>query len=55
MASSRRHEFQDWVKAAQFATKVDLAEAKAEIIKWTIDSMFAAVGMFAVIIRIMTP
>lgn len=41
--------------SAQLATKVDLAEAKAEIIKWTIGSMFAAVGMFAVIVKVMTP
>ena len=35
--------------AAQLATKVDLAEAKVEIIKWTIGSMLAAVGLFATI------
>lgn len=39
--------------SAQLATNVYLAEAKAEIIKWTIGTMFAAVGMFAVITKLM--
>jgi len=38
--------------SAQLATKGDLAEAKVEIIKWTIGSMLAAVGLFATIIKI---
>ncbi len=38
--------------AAQLATKVDLAEAKVEIIKWTIGSMLAAVGLFATITKL---
>lgn len=33
--------------AAQRATKVGLADAKVEIIKWTIGSMLAAAGLFA--------
>ena len=36
----------------QLATKADLADAKVEIIKWTIGSMFAAVGLFAAIVKI---
>ena len=34
------------------ANKADIAEAKFEIIKWTIGGMFAAVGLFATIIKI---
>lgn len=33
----------------------ELAEAKAEIIKWSIGAMFAAVGMFAAIVKLMGP
>ena len=38
--------------AAQLATKSDLADAKVEIIKWTIGSMLAAVGLFATITKL---
>lgn len=45
--------------ADQLATRGDIetvrreiAEAKTEIIKWTIGAMFAAVGMFAAIVKI---
>ena len=38
--------------AAQLATKSDLADAKLEIIKWTIGSMLAAVGLFATITKL---
>jgi len=38
--------------ATQLATKSDLAEAKVEIIKWTIGSMIAAVGLFATITKL---
>ena len=38
--------------AAQLVTKSDLAEAKIEIIKWSIGTMFAAVGLFATIIKL---
>jgi hypothetical protein len=38
--------------SAQLATKSDLAEAKVEIIKWTIGSMLAAVGLFATITKL---
>ena len=38
--------------AQQLATKGDLSEAKAEIIKWTIGSMFVAVGLFAGIAKL---
>ena len=38
--------------ATQLATKSDLAEAKVEIIKWTIGSMIAAVGLFAMITKL---
>ena len=40
--------------AAQLATKTDLAEAKAEIIKWSIGAMFGAVALFATITKIWT-
>ena len=40
------------LNAQQLATKCDLSEAKAEIIKWTIGSMFAAVGLFAGIAKL---
>lgn len=33
----------------------DLAEAKAEIIKWSVGAMFAAVGLFAAIVKIFPP
>jgi hypothetical protein len=39
--------------AGQLSTKSDLAEAKVEIIKWTIASMFAAVGLFAAIVKLL--
>jgi len=32
--------------------KADLAEAKTEIIKWTIGSMLAAVGLFATLTKL---
>jgi hypothetical protein len=38
--------------STQLATKSDLAEAKVEIIKWTIGSMMAAVGLFATITKL---
>lgn len=38
--------------SAQLATKADLAEAKVEIIKWTIGSMLASVGLFATITKL---
>lgn len=38
--------------AAQLVTKNDLAEAKLEIIKWSIGTMFAAVGLFATITKL---
>lgn len=40
------------VHATQLATRADLAEAKVEIIKWTIGSMLAAVGLFATITKL---
>lgn len=39
--------------ASQLCTKSDLADAKVEIIKWTIGSMFAAVGLFAAIVKLL--
>lgn len=36
----------------QLATRSDLAEAKTEIIKWTVGTMFAAVALFATITRL---
>ena len=36
----------------QLATRSDLAEAKIEIIKWTVGTMFAAVALFATITRL---
>lgn len=38
--------------ATQLTTKSDLAEAKIEIIKWTVGTMFAAVGLFAAITKL---
>ena len=38
--------------AAQLVTKSDLGEAKVEIIKWCIGSMFTAVALFAAITKI---
>ena len=32
--------------------KISIAEAKAEIIKWSIGAMFAAVGVFATITKL---
>lgn len=40
------------VHAQQLATKSDVAEAKVEIIKWTIGSMLAAVGLFATVSKL---
>lgn len=39
--------------AEQLTTKADLAEAKTEIIKWTVGTMFAAVGLFAAIVKLL--
>jgi len=36
----------------QLATRSDLAEAKTEIIKWTVGTMFAAVALFATITKL---
>ena len=36
----------------QLATRSDLAEAKTEIIKWTVGTMFAAVAIFATIVKL---
>lgn len=38
--------------AMQLATKGDLAEAKVDIIKWGIGTMFAAVALFAAITKL---
>lgn len=38
--------------AQQLVTKADLAEAKVEIIKWTVGSLFTAVGLFAVLTKL---
>ena len=38
--------------AEQLATKTDLAEAKTEIIKWAVGSIFVAVGLFATIMKV---
>jgi hypothetical protein len=38
--------------ATQLASRADLAEAKVEIIKWTIGSMLAAVGLFATLTKL---
>ncbi len=38
--------------ATQLTSKADLAEAKVEIIKWTIGSMLAAVGLFATLTKL---
>jgi len=38
--------------AQQLATKADLSDAKVDIIKWTIGSMFASVGLFAAITKV---
>lgn len=35
------------------AVKADLAEAKTEIIKWAIGSIFVAVGLFSAIVKVM--
>ena len=40
--------------AAQLATKTDLTEAKAEIIKWSVGAMFGAVALFATITKLWT-
>ncbi|MEY2953875.1 MAG: hypothetical protein RLZZ401_1962 [Pseudomonadota bacterium] len=37
--------------SAQLATKSDLAEAKIEIIKWTVGSMFASIGLFVTLTK----
>ena len=37
--------------AAQLTTKSDLADAKVEIIKWTVGAMIAAVGLFATLTK----
>jgi hypothetical protein len=34
------------------ANKAEIAEAKFEIIKWTVGSMLAAVGLFATLVKI---
>ncbi|MEQ1603214.1 MAG: hypothetical protein HOP04_11345 [Methylophilaceae bacterium] len=39
--------------ASQLATKSDLADAKTEIIKWAVGSIFVAVGLFAAIVKVM--
>lgn len=39
--------------ASQLATKTDLAEAKTDIIKWAIGSIFVAVGLFATIMKVL--
>jgi hypothetical protein len=36
----------------KICTKPDLSEAKFEIIKWSLGSMFAAIALFASIIKI---
>ena len=38
--------------ASELATRSDLSEAKVEIIKWTIGSMLAAVGLFATVTKL---
>ena len=38
--------------ATQLTTKTVLADAKVEIIKWSIGTMFAAVGLFAAVTKL---
>jgi uncharacterized protein YajQ (UPF0234 family) len=38
--------------ATQLATKADLSEAKLEIIKWTVGSMFASIGLFVTLTKL---
>ena len=38
--------------ASPLATKGEWADAKVEIIKWSIGSMFAAVGIFATVTKL---
>ena len=47
-AIDRRYSFH----AQQLDTKGDLSETKVEIIKWTIGSMLASVGLFATITKL---
>ena len=37
----------------QLATKADLAELKAELIKWTAGTMIAMTGIFAAIVKLL--
>jgi hypothetical protein len=39
--------------AAQLFTKADGAELKADVIKWSITTIFAAVGLFAALTKIL--
>ncbi|MDR0674304.1 MAG: hypothetical protein LBF93_11795 [Zoogloeaceae bacterium] len=41
------------IHARELATRGDLAEMEARIIKWNIATMIAAIGIFATIIKIM--
>ena len=34
-------------------SRADIAEAKAEIIKWCVGSVFASVGLFAALVKLM--
>ena len=36
----------------QVATKADLAELKAELIKWNVGTMIAMTGIFAAIVKL---
>lgn len=49
---NREIDKRDTLHASQLATKSDLADTKVEIIKWTIGSMFAAVGIFAAVTKL---
>jgi hypothetical protein len=38
--------------AAQLTTKTDLADAKVEIMQWTVGAMLASVGLFAILTKL---
>ena len=53
-AIDKRYDKRYSIHAQQLATRGDLAEAKAEIIKWCIASIFGATGMAVALAKLLS-
>jgi hypothetical protein len=48
-----RHDTKTDIEMLRHDLRADIAETKAEIIKWCVGSVFASVGLFAALVKLM--